>query len=121
MYDTAQPFEIAEDEEAEMEITELSPNVMRYRKGKEPKRMRCASYFDNDLLAPGSPAMPTNIGSRNWEEKSEGARVVLGEIDEMGYSGESGDADVSGEMSGDDSSGSSGEEDVEFSTGSEEL
>ncbi|KAK2808188.1 hypothetical protein FQN50_004929 [Emmonsiellopsis sp. PD_5] len=67
-YDLTQPFEIAEDEDAgipqgqptvesELQqqgtdggIKELSPHVTRFRKGRGPKRPRCASYYDKDLL-----------------------------------------------------------------------
>ncbi|KAK2773221.1 hypothetical protein FQN52_004693 [Onygenales sp. PD_12] len=67
-YDLTQPFEVAEDEDAEIPqgrpildaelqqqgtgevIRELSPHVTRFRKGRGPKRPRCVSYYDKDLL-----------------------------------------------------------------------
>ena len=40
-------------------LATLSPSVQRYRKGRcSPKRTRCASFWDTDILAPGSPAYP---------------------------------------------------------------
>jgi hypothetical protein len=44
-------MEIAEDED----LVEISPNVTAFRKGKEPKRMRTASYFDTDIFPELSP------------------------------------------------------------------
>ncbi|KLJ07843.1 hypothetical protein EMPG_16672 [Blastomyces silverae] len=66
-YDPTQPFEIAEDEihdfpehhpprtsyqeRAEVPgLKDLSPHVTPFRKGKAPKRPRCPSYYDEDLL-----------------------------------------------------------------------
>ncbi|PGH10581.1 hypothetical protein AJ79_05403 [Helicocarpus griseus UAMH5409] len=67
VYDCTQPFEIAEDEDLDVsksspieatrgkqesfsELRELSPHVTPFRKGKGPKRPRCSSYYDEDLL-----------------------------------------------------------------------
>ncbi|KAK2758025.1 hypothetical protein FQN54_004431 [Arachnomyces sp. PD_36] len=88
-YDTSQQFEIAEDEDAELGLPELSPYVMKYRKGKEPKRVRCASYFDTDLFS------NTERNGKEPAEREDG-RIVLGEIAHSS-SGTSGDADVSGD------------------------
>lgn len=95
-YDTSQPFEIAEDEDAEAEIAELSPNVMRFRKGKEPKRPRCASYFDGDLFSKTKKEVQSDDKKRNLRGVSEGGRTVLGDITHD-PNGDSADGDASGE------------------------
>lgn len=96
-YDTAQQFEIAEDEETEHDVVELSPHVIQYRKGKEPKRTRCASYYDKDIFwklkAEGSK--PTGKGNKPTGV-DKGERTVLGEI-KQDPSRDSGDGDASGE------------------------
>lgn len=42
------PFTIHEDDRG-LEIKPLSPNVELFRKGRSPRRERCASYWDDDL------------------------------------------------------------------------
>ncbi|KAL8695557.1 MAG: hypothetical protein Q9224_003357 [Gallowayella concinna] len=44
-----QDFDIYEDESSE-EMVNLSPIVEKYRKGRGPKRERCVSYWDEDIL-----------------------------------------------------------------------
>lgn len=39
-------------------LAELSPLVERHRKGRRPKRERCMSYFDKDVIEIGSPGKP---------------------------------------------------------------
>lgn len=55
-----------EDEDVQLRIKELSPNVTPFRKGKGPKRSRCASYYDSDLLSPPFSRAP---GSRKGKER----------------------------------------------------
>ena len=50
-------FTIHEDQLAEA-LAQLSPDVARHRKGRGPKRERCVSYWDEDILQPGSPCVP---------------------------------------------------------------
>ena len=50
-------FTIHEDQLAEA-LAQLSPDVARHRKGRGPKRERCMSYWDEDILQPGSPCVP---------------------------------------------------------------
>ena len=47
------------DESLAAALATLSPCVERHRKGQGPKRERCASFWDADVLEPGSPAYPT--------------------------------------------------------------
>ncbi|KAL8784530.1 MAG: hypothetical protein Q9213_003878 [Squamulea squamosa] len=42
-------FDVFEDESSD-ELVELSPMVEKYRKGSRPKRDRCVSYWDDDVL-----------------------------------------------------------------------
>ncbi|KAL8772072.1 MAG: hypothetical protein Q9209_002738 [Squamulea sp. 1 TL-2023] len=44
-----QQFDIFEEESSD-ELVELSPTVEKYRKGRRPKRDRCVSYWDDDVL-----------------------------------------------------------------------
>lgn len=51
--DEVEPLEVARtrDHCADNEgITPLTPEVEQYRKGKGPKRQRCASYYDTDVV-----------------------------------------------------------------------
>ena len=45
---------------------ELSPAISPFRKGREPRRVRCASYYDEDILPHMSPRMSKSakIGRR---------------------------------------------------------
>ena len=52
-----QDFTIHDDDLAAA-LAKLSPSVERHRKGHGPKRERCASYWDTDVLDPDSPAYP---------------------------------------------------------------
>ena len=57
-------FTIHDDQLAEA-LSQLSPSVERHRKGRGPKRERCISYWDEDILQPGSRAPsidPDGIG-----------------------------------------------------------
>lgn len=49
-----QDFTIREDELSHA-LANLSPSVERHRKGDRPRRERCHSYWDDDILEPGSP------------------------------------------------------------------
>lgn len=53
-------FTIHEDKLAEA-LAQLSPDVERHRKGRGPKRERCMSYWDEDILRPGSRYVPTDV------------------------------------------------------------
>lgn len=59
---------------------DLSPNVTPFRKGKGPKRVRCASYFDGDVLPGLSPRNVKNDESEVKEEEKEERREVLAEL-----------------------------------------
>ncbi|EGE78858.2 hypothetical protein, variant 2 [Blastomyces dermatitidis ER-3] len=71
-YGRAPPFEVAEDEIHDFPeqrprtsyqeqmvllpgLSDLSPHVTPFRKGKGPKRPRCPSYYDEDLLQDTQP------------------------------------------------------------------
>ena len=47
-------FDICEDDVVDS-LIELSPHVERHRKGKGPKKERCPSYMDQDVLPECSP------------------------------------------------------------------
>ena len=53
-------FTIREDELAEA-LAQLSPDVERHRKWRGPKRERCMSYWDEDILQPGSQCVSTDV------------------------------------------------------------
>ena len=48
-------FDICEDDVADS-LMELSPHVECHRKGKGPKKERCPSYMDQDVLPGCSPS-----------------------------------------------------------------
>ena len=53
-------FTIHEDQVAGA-LTQLSPDVERHRKGRGPRRERCASYWDEDILRPGLQSVPMDV------------------------------------------------------------
>ncbi|KAL8664473.1 MAG: hypothetical protein Q9202_003023 [Teloschistes flavicans] len=67
-----QEFDIYEDEVSD-DLAELSPGVERHRKDNRPRRDRCASYWDEDILK-------ENAEVPGDKRKENGARQVLGEI-----------------------------------------
>ncbi|KAL9015001.1 MAG: hypothetical protein Q9173_000356 [Seirophora scorigena] len=68
-------FEIYEDETCE-EVVELSPSVQQYRRGRGPKRERCMSYWDNDIV----PNAIAGTEKKSGEGREKVARQVLGDI-----------------------------------------
>ena len=54
-----QVFAIHNDQVANV-LAKLSPDVELRRKGKRPKRERCISYWDDDILPPNSPCLSTD-------------------------------------------------------------
>lgn len=84
-------FTIHDDELADA-LAKLSPSVERHRKGKGPKRERCVSYWDGDILMPGCGGQEAEGGGREEEEggsKVEGkmlrnGKVILGEMEMSG-------------------------------------
>lgn len=62
-------FIICEDESSDI-LADLSPVVERHRRGKGPKRDRCSSYYDHDILPQFSPLNDRN-GRKGGEEKVE--------------------------------------------------
>ncbi|KAL8657855.1 MAG: hypothetical protein Q9226_001516 [Calogaya cf. arnoldii] len=72
---THEQFEIYEDECSD-ELVELSPTVEKYRKGRRPKRERCVSYWDDDVLS--------SIGGKTAGTKEAGSdRQPLREVPEL--------------------------------------
>ena len=53
-------FTIHEDQVAGA-LAQLSPDVERYRKGRGPRRERCVSYWDEDILRPGLQSVPMDV------------------------------------------------------------
>lgn len=53
-------FTIHEDQVAGA-LAQLSPDVERHRKGRGPRRERCASYWDEDILRPGLQSVPMDV------------------------------------------------------------
>ena len=74
---TDKGFTIHEDQLAGT-LAELSPFVERHRKGRGPKRERCKSYFDKDVIEIGSPGNPKGIDNSDGVGISNG-RQGLGE------------------------------------------
>lgn len=54
-------FTVREDRLAEA-LAQLSPDVERHRKGRRPKRERCISYWDEDILQSGSQCTSVDVG-----------------------------------------------------------
>lgn len=46
-------------------LAQLSPDVERHRKGRGPKRERCVSYWDEDIVPPASPCVAVDRGSHS--------------------------------------------------------
>lgn len=61
------------DDDLAAALAKLSPCVEQHRKGRGPKRERCASYWDTDVLQPGSPAYT----SRDCSEPVDGQGKLL--------------------------------------------
>ena len=68
-------FNIYADESSD-EMIELSPGVEKYRKGRRPKRERCISYWDHDVL----PGLRGRIGAPREEDSH---RQPLQELPEL--------------------------------------
>lgn len=51
-------------------LKSLTPDVERYRRGRGPKRERCSSYWDEDILA------RADVGNEEWEEEKGGRKVL---------------------------------------------
>ncbi|KAF6233656.1 hypothetical protein HO173_008213 [Letharia columbiana] len=60
-------FTIHEDQLAGA-LAQLSPDVDRHRRGRGPKRERCISYWDEDILQPGSQCVPTDVDGETLEK-----------------------------------------------------
>lgn len=69
-------FTIHDDQIADA-LAQLSPDVELRRKGRRLKRVRCLSYWDEDILHPSSPCAPMN-NDENAAPTRKG-RKVLGE------------------------------------------
>ena len=69
-------FTIHEDKVAEA-LAQLSPDVERHRKGRGPKRERCMSYWDEDILQPNSQCVSVEVDGAG--ERMGKAKQVLGE------------------------------------------
>ena len=46
-------------------LAQLSPDVERHRKGRGPKRERCVSYWDEDIIPPASPCVAMDVGNHS--------------------------------------------------------
>ncbi|KAI4279043.1 MAG: hypothetical protein LQ337_000558 [Flavoplaca oasis] len=68
-------FDIYADEFSD-EMIELSPTVEKYRKGRRPKRERCISYWDHDVL----PGLSGRIGASREKDSH---RQPLQELPEL--------------------------------------
>ncbi|KAL8645477.1 MAG: hypothetical protein Q9210_006684 [Variospora velana] len=68
-------FEIYEDATAETAM-ELSPSVQQHRRGRGPKRERCISYWDNDIL----PDAITAAEKKSGDSEERVVRPVLDDI-----------------------------------------
>lgn len=71
-------FTIREDQLAEA-LTQLSPDVERHRKGRGPRRARCMSYWDQDILQPDSQCVPMDVDDNDGTMGKGKGKQVLGE------------------------------------------
>ena len=69
-------FTIHEDQVAKA-LAQLSPHVELHRKGRGPRRERCTSYWDEDILKPGSQCVPMDVDS--YGEMTGKGKLVLAE------------------------------------------
>ena len=70
-------FTIPEDQVAEA-LAQLSPDVERHRKGRGPRRERCMSYWDEDILKPGSQCVPMDVDNNgDMMGKGKGKQVLV--------------------------------------------
>ena len=67
-------FTIHEDQVAGA-LSQLSPDVERHRKGRGPRRERCVSYWDEDILRPGLQSVPMDVDG-DGETTRKGKRVL---------------------------------------------
>ena len=67
-------FTIHEDQVAGA-LSQLSPDVERHRKGRGPRRERCVSYWDEDILRPGLQNVPMDVDG-DGEITRKGKRVM---------------------------------------------
>ena len=58
-------------------LAQLSPDVERHRKGKGPRRARCVSYWDEDILRRGLQSVPMDVDG-DGESMRKGKRVLGG-------------------------------------------
>ena len=72
-------FRIHEDQVAEA-LAHLSPGVERHRKGRGPRRERCISYWDEDILPPGLQCESMDVDGK--DETMRKGKQVLGESKE---------------------------------------
>ena len=68
-------FTIHEDQVAGA-LAQLSPDVERHRKGRGPRRERCVSYWDEDILRPGLQSVPMDVDCDGETRRKE--KEVLG-------------------------------------------
>ncbi|KAL2037941.1 hypothetical protein N7G274_009416 [Stereocaulon virgatum] len=73
---TNKDFTIHDDQLAEA-LAELSPLVERHRKGRGPKRERCMSYFDEDVIEIGSPGKLIGDEESGSVHKSKDRQVLV--------------------------------------------
>ena len=77
-------FTIHEDQVAEA-LAQLSPDVERHRKGRGPRRERCVSYWDEDILRPGLQSVPMDVDGGG--ETTRKGKEVLGGSEQADGSG----------------------------------
>ncbi len=70
------PFRIHEDDCAAETMPPLSPNVELHRKGRSPKKERCASYWDDDLWIGIGDEPDGAFGSEGEDEPRKGKKVL---------------------------------------------
>ena len=68
-------FTIHEDQVAEA-LAQLSPDVELHRKGRGPRRERCMSYWDEDILKPSLQCVPMDVDG-NSEMMGKGKQVLV--------------------------------------------
>ncbi|KAL6713585.1 hypothetical protein ACLMJK_009050 [Lecanora helva] len=74
--ESSRDFTIHDDQLADA-LAHLSPDVELGRKGRRPKRERCISYWDEDILSSGPPSLPRGTEASGVPTRK--GKVVLGE------------------------------------------
>ena len=71
------------DDQVEDALAQLSPDVELRRKGRRPKKDRCVSYWDEDILPSGSSYLPGKTEASSVPMRK--GKVILGESQQTAH------------------------------------